>query len=117
MDHRRTPRAEPGYGFAFGFGGQLADLELAPMNPDLGRYFGVSEGILVISVPDDSRLGLKAGDVVLNVDGRVPTSPAHLIRILRSYEEGEQFKLDVVRMKKKETVTGQVGEKERDEEE
>ncbi len=90
------------------FGGPLADLELAPINPDLGRYFGVSEGILVISVPDDSRLNVKAGDVIQAVDGRKPSNPTHLLRILRSYDSGESFKLEIVRMKRKETVTGRL---------
>jgi S1-C subfamily serine protease len=90
----------------FMLGTPLEDLELAPLNRDLGRYFGTAEGILVISVPDDSRLGLKAGDVVFAVDGRVPVSPAHLLRILRSYEGGEPIRLEIMRMKKRETVTG-----------
>jgi len=99
------------------FGSPLADLELAPINPELGKYFGVSEGILVISVPADSKLNLKPGDVVLSVDGRVPSNPTHLLRILRSYEPGEQFKMDVMRMKKKESVTGRLtdnGDKDKD---
>jgi membrane-associated protease RseP (regulator of RpoE activity) len=90
-------------------GSPLVDLELAPLNRDLGRYFGTSEGVLVIRVPERSRLGLEAGDVVLAVDGRAPTSPAHLWRILSSYEIGEPFKLQIVRMKKREVVRGMLG--------
>jgi S1-C subfamily serine protease len=93
----------------FMYGSPLADLELAPLNPDLGRYFGATEGVLVVSVPKDSQLGLKGGDVVLAVDGRKPASPSHFLRILRSYEKGESFKIDVLRNHKRETVTGKVG--------
>lgn len=98
-------------GPAFLYGGPLADVELAPLNPDLGRYFGANEGVLVVSVPKDSELGLKGGDVVLAVDGRKPASPSHFLRILRSYERGESFKIDVLRNHKRETVTGRVGER------
>ena len=94
----------------FLYGSPLADLELAPLNPDLGHYFGASEGVLVVSVPKDSRLGLKGGDVILAVDGRKPASPSHFLRILRSYENGESFKMDVLRNHKRETVTGRLGE-------
>lgn len=92
-------------------GSPLGRLELAPLNPDLGRYFGTNEGVLVISVPDDSTLGLRGGDVVLRVDGREPSSPSHLLRILRSYEAGETFKLDIMRDRKKEAVTARIGER------
>lgn len=106
----RRDRIKPPPGMFLRMGSPLEDLELAPLNRDLGRYFGTSEGVLVIRVPDRSRLGLRAGDVVQAVDGRVPTSPAHLWRILASYELGEPFKLEVVRMKKRETVKGMLGE-------
>ena len=33
------------------------------------------------------------------------TGPARLLRILRSYEQGESFKIDLLRNKKHETVT------------
>jgi S1-C subfamily serine protease len=92
-------------------GSPLGRLELAPLNPDLGRYFGTEKGVLVISVPKDSALGLKGGDVVLRVDGREPSGPSHLLRILRSYEAGETFKLDIMRDRKKETVTARIGER------
>lgn len=93
-------------------GSPLARLELAPMNEELGRYFGTSEGVLVISAPADAGLGLRGGDVVLAVDGRKPMGPGHLLRILRSYERGETFKVDVLRQRKRETVTARLGERE-----
>jgi membrane-associated protease RseP (regulator of RpoE activity) len=103
VEIRRTP------GTAMFFSsGPLGDIELAPLNPDLGSYFGATEGILVIKSPASSSLGLKGGDVVLSVDGRKPSSPSSLIRILRSYEPGDTFKLEVLRQKKKETITGKL---------
>jgi S1-C subfamily serine protease len=92
-------------------GSPLGRLELAPLNSDLGRYFGTDEGVLVISAPKDSALGLRGGDVVLTVDGRAPSSPSHLLRILRSYETGETFKLDIMRNRKRETVTARLGKR------
>lgn len=95
----------------FMLGSPLADLELAPLNVELGRYFGAADGVLVINVPPDSKLGLKPGDVVLSVDGRRVKIPSQLFRVLQSYDPGEEFKLEIMRMKKKETVTGTVREK------
>jgi S1-C subfamily serine protease len=99
------------FGGGYLYGSLLADLELAPLNPDLGHYFGASDGVLVISVPKSSELGLKGGDVVLAVDGRKPATPSQLLRILRSYERNESMKLDVLRDHKRETITGKLGDK------
>jgi S1-C subfamily serine protease len=107
----KTPGGAMAY--AFGFGGPLMNLELAPINPDLGQYFGTTEGVLVISVPKESTLGLRGGDVILSVDGRKPSGPASLHRILRSYEPGDSFKLEILRNKSRMTVTGKL-EKGRD---
>jgi S1-C subfamily serine protease len=93
-------------------GSPLGRLELAPLNPDLGRYFGTEKGVLVISAPRDSALRLRGGDVVLAVDGREPSSPSHLMRILRSYETGETFKLDIMRNRKRDAVESRIGERE-----
>ena len=65
----------------------------------------------MIRAPKDGTLGLKGGDVVQAVDGRKPLGPAHLMRILRSYDRGETFKLDVLRNRKRETVTARLGER------
>jgi S1-C subfamily serine protease len=84
----------------------LAALQLAPLNAELGQYFGISDGILVISVPRSSGLRLRGGDVILRVDGRTPASPVHLLRILQSYDSAEQVRLDIVRNRKRETIEG-----------
>jgi S1-C subfamily serine protease len=96
----------PAPAFELFLAGDLAELELAPLNPDLGQYFGTDDGVLVISAPRNSTLGVKGGDVVLAVDGRRPEGPLHLIRILRSYDGGESFKLEILRSRKRETLTG-----------
>jgi S1-C subfamily serine protease len=103
----------PGERFEFLAGSPLGDLELAPLNPDLGQYFGTTEGVLVIRAPKNGTLGLKGGDVVQAVDGRKPAGPSHLMRILRSYDKGETFKLDVLRNRKRETLTARLGERDR----
>jgi S1-C subfamily serine protease len=113
MDAIRGMRSDPGVEdldirlprMAMLYGGELSELELAPLNPDLGQYFGATEGILVVSAPRGSSLGLKGGDVVLAVDQRKPASPSHLLRILRSYDRDESFKIDIVRNRKRETLT------------
>lgn len=88
--------------------GSLGELELAPLNPDLGAYFGTTEGVLVIHAPANSSLGLKGGDVVLSVDGRKPQSAGSLLRILRSYDNDETIKLEIMRQKQRQTVTGKL---------
>lgn len=97
-----------GSGFAYAFGGPLMHLELAPLNAELGQYFGTTEGVLVIDVPKESTLGLQGGDVILSVDGRKATGPGSLLRILRSYDPGDSFKLDIMRNKSRMTVTGKL---------
>ncbi|MEO8635351.1 MAG: PDZ domain-containing protein [Gemmatimonadales bacterium] len=113
----RTETLQPGFvrerlppPMMFLMGSPLADLELAPMNPGLSRYFGTADGILVISVPEGSHLALRPGDVVQRVNGRVLAGPAHLLRILRSYDAEEPIKFEVVRMKKQKTIIGHAGE-------
>jgi len=80
-------------------------LNLVTLDADLGEYFGTREGVLVVKAPSDSTLPLKSGDVILAIDARKPTSPEHAMRILRSYQPGEAVKLDIMRLKRRSTVT------------
>ncbi|MGH7532070.1 MAG: PDZ domain-containing protein [Gemmatimonadales bacterium] len=90
----------------FRVGSPLGDMEFAPMNPGLGHYFGVTDGILVLSVPDSAPLALKAGDVILTVGDRKPNTVSKLLGILQTYDDGESVTLDVMRDHKHVTVTG-----------
>jgi S1-C subfamily serine protease len=102
-----------GPGFDFGAGPNMmffrsharSGLALVQMSRDLGEYFGTSEGMLVIKPPADSASPLKAGDVILAIDGRKPQSVGHALRILGSYAPGEKAKLDVMRKKQRTSLT------------
>jgi S1-C subfamily serine protease len=81
--------------------GVFGSAELVAMTPKLGQYFGTDKGLLVVRAPSDSRLKLEDGDVILDIDGRVPQSPSHAFQILSSYQGGEKLKLNVMRQKKR----------------
>lgn len=72
-------------------------LDLIDLNPGLGAYFGTSEGVLVADVEEDSPLGLRAGDVVVEVEGRKVDDVAELRRILGSYTEDEEIRFSIRR--------------------
>jgi len=86
-------------------------LELVELNRDLGEYFGTNEGLLVVRAPADSAIPLKAGDVIVAIDGRKPQSAAHAHRILGSYEAGEKAKVEVLRKRKRTTLEWTVPER------
>lgn len=127
-----TPRPIENNVFAFGFDGQnfevpdvhvapnfggvnkfiwtsraggFGDMELVKLTERLGSYFGAEDGLLVVRAPEDEELQLEDGDVILNIDGRQPTSVAHAMRILGSYEGGEELKIEIMRDKRKRTIT------------
>lgn len=108
----RAGIATPGR-VAVRIGGPLADLELVKVNPGLAEYFGTSEGLLVVDAPSDSSLNLRAGDVILGIGGRRPTSPAQALRILGTYEPGENVVFEVMRQKRRATVNGKMPAAER----
>ena len=71
------------------------------ITPKLGKYFGTDKGLLVVRAPEDGAGEVEEGDVLMGIDGRVPESPGHAFRILRSYQPGEKLKLDVLRNRKR----------------
>jgi S1-C subfamily serine protease len=91
----------------------LFDLELVSLNEELGRYFGTSEGLLVVRAPREGITGLQSGDVILNIDGRKPTNPSHALRIIRSYSAGESMKMDIMRDKRRQPITVTIPQRER----
>jgi serine protease Do len=78
----------------------------ATLGKQLADYFGVSHGVLVNSIERGSpaeKAGLRAGDVVTEVEGKQIEDASDLVRALGAKEEGEVM-LTVVREKKQRTV-------------
>jgi S1-C subfamily serine protease len=94
----------PGGVYSVFLGGRWNDLELVTLTPELGSYFGAPEGLLVVRAPDEPRIGLQDGDVILDIAGREPTSPEHAMRILMSFEPGETLRFSVMRRQRRESV-------------
>ncbi len=79
-----------------------------PMSKQLAEYFGVPEGkgMLITEVYEDSpavKSGLKAGDVIVELDGKQITNQLELTRSLMTKKEGEVL-LTIVRDKNRQTV-------------
>lgn len=87
-------------------------VELAPLNEDLGRYFGADKGVLVVSAPEDNPLGLKGGDVILRIGEREPNDPGHAFRIARSYGVGETLEVEVLRDGDRRTLSHEIEDEE-----
>jgi serine protease Do len=72
------------------------------MTSQLAQYFGAKEGLLVSSVRDDSRAakaGLRAGDVITEINGHRVGTPSELRRQVREAAAGE-LTIGIVRDKK-----------------
>jgi predicted metalloprotease with PDZ domain len=78
-------------------------LELVPVTPKLGQYFGTDKGLLVVRAPPAAPgvAGLEEGDVILAIGGRTPENPRHAFRILESYQPGEKVRIEVLRQRKR----------------
>ncbi|NIV17967.1 MAG: PDZ domain-containing protein [Woeseiaceae bacterium] len=85
-------------------GGPFGDLELIDLNEGLGKYFGTDSGVLVVSAPKSGALKLEDGDVIRKIDGREATSVKHAMRILGSYQPGENLEIEIMRDKRSRTL-------------
>jgi membrane-associated protease RseP (regulator of RpoE activity) len=92
--------------------GGFGDMELVKLTENLGNYFGTTEGLLVVRAPENEDLKLSDGDVIQSIDGREPTSASHAMRILGSYESGETLTIEIMRDKRKQTVSIEVPDNE-----
>jgi C-terminal processing protease CtpA/Prc len=98
---------------AWSLGRGWMNMELAELDPDLGSYFGTTEGLLVVRPPRDEGTQFKSGDVILKIGDRVPTSPSHAMRIMRAYEPGETMSIEIMRNRQRQTIQVAVPERDR----
>jgi C-terminal processing protease CtpA/Prc len=76
-------------------------LNLAPVNADLGRYFGTDKGALVIAADNAALPGLRAGDVIVGVAGATVERPEDVMRALRDEPAGQDIELKLMRERKR----------------
>jgi len=96
----RDGRGEHGFAFATRWHG----LNMAEVNPQLGRYFGASAGVLVLS-PKAEFPQLQAGDVIVKVDGKAVGNAREVLQAMRGKDEGSKVTLDILRDRKAQRVT------------
>lgn len=81
---------------------------ITPLTEQLAEYFGVDyRGILINNVRTDSpasRAGLKAGDVIVEVDGVAIVGGLGLVQAIKDKNEGD-FTLVIVRDHKRKTIS------------
>jgi serine protease Do len=96
----------PGASPVVGFEGEA-------LNPQLAEYFGVKEGVLVRFVNAKTpaeRAGLKAGDVVVKVNGTPVTNPREISGLVRASRNKKTIAFTVVRDKKEISLNVEIAE-------
>jgi serine protease Do len=81
------------------------------IDDQLAEYFGVKEGVLVKSVTADSaaqKAGIKAGDIIVSVNGTKVYDASDLTRALERVESSGDFTAEIVRDKKTQTLKGKL---------
>ena len=101
--------SEQSNAFVFDFrAGPWSDMEVVELTPELGAYFGVSEGLLIVRAPEDDDVDLRDGDVILALGGDKLTTPRDLTGALRKLEDGDVAQFDIVRQRRSVTLDARV---------
>jgi len=87
--------------------GRQIGVGVSPLTKQLAQHFGVDSGMLVNEVRENSpaaKAGLKAGDIIVEIDGKAAKGDFDLIRAINSKKEGD-VSLTFVRDGKRQTVS------------
>lgn len=85
----------------------MLGIESESLTSQLAEYFGVKEGVLVRSVTSNSpadKAGIRAGDVIVKLDGTTVTSPREMSSVIRSLR-GTKRMVPVVLMRERKEMT------------
>lgn len=90
-------------------------VEIQPVTADIAESLGLKSqtGALVANAQDDGparKVGIAAGDVITQVDGKDVASPRDLARMIGAYTPGKSVDVTVLRNGKTETKTIKLGE-------
>jgi serine protease Do len=86
----------------------MLGIECESLGSQLAGFFGVKEGVLVRSVAKDSaaeKAGMRAGDVIVKVDGEAVTSTHEITSLVRAARNKRTFPVVVIRDKKEATLS------------
>ncbi|WFC42686.1 PDZ domain-containing protein [Pseudoxanthomonas sp. SE1] len=81
-----------------------SNLNLARVDPSLGRYFGTDTGVLVLSAGEELK-ELQAGDVILRIEGEPVTTPREAMQALRGRPEEAKVPIEYLRDRRTQTTT------------
>lgn len=109
-----SPRGSKSYTWHGGSHGYIG-VGLTGISRQLGDYFGVEKGngALINSVEEDSpaeEAGLKAGDVIVEIDGDKIFDPGDVSDAISDKEEGDEVEISLLRDRKEMTLTVEVTE-------
>lgn len=109
------PNANGGNVFTFSSGNRQIGVGVSALGKQLGDYFGIADGkgILISNVSENSpaaKAGLRAGDVIVEIDGKPVSGAFDLTRAINEKKEGD-VTLTIVRNKNRQTfkVTPEAG--------
>jgi len=91
--------------FRSGSGRQIG-IGITPLTKQLAEHYGVAGGVLVSNVRENSpaaKAGLKAGDLIVEVDGKELNGDGDLIRAISEKKEGD-VSLTIVRDRSRQTI-------------
>jgi serine protease Do len=83
-------------------------VEAEALGDQLAAYFGVRQGVLVRAVLENTpaqKAGIKAGDVIVRVDGTAVTAPGELSGAVRQASAKRTYSVELMRDRKPLTVT------------
>lgn len=97
-----------GRSFAWGVGqGRSIGVAVYPMTKQLGERYGIDGGVMINNVREDSpaaKAGLRAGDVIVEADGKAVKNNLDLIRAINGKKEGD-IQVTFVRDRDRKTVS------------
>lgn len=79
-------------------------LRMAPLDADLGRYFGTQQGVLVLKADGESLGGLRGGDVIQAIDGTSVGDPREAMRLLAGADPGKSITIGILRDKRRSDI-------------
>jgi membrane-associated protease RseP (regulator of RpoE activity) len=94
--------------------GGFLGVQTMALEGQLAEYFEVSEGVLVTEVVEDSpaeKAGIKAGDVIIAVDGKGVETPGDLRRRVNGMDPEDTVELTLHRRGSRVTVTATLGDR------